>query len=166
MATPNSVTQGESGPLVYAAVVSGSPVVTYNHATNQPVTQNTSGFLNVNLSASQVLGTGTIAAPSTQIVSVQVPRVAAATKTSVVSTGGSSVTLVAANVSRLGLIVYNDDANPAFINFGSTATTAIGGYTVKIPSGGTYIMDNPVFTGQVNVIWSAAGSSGVNVTEL
>lgn len=165
MATPGCQTVGEAGPLTYAAIVSGSPVVTYAHATCQPITQNTSGFLNVNLSSSQVLATGTIAAPSTQIVSVQVPRVSAATKTSVTSSG-ASVQIVAANVSRLGLVIYNDDANPLFINYGSTATTAIGGFSYKILSGATWEMPDPKFTGAVNGIWQAAGTSGISVTEL
>ena len=79
----------------------------------------------------------------------------------------TSQTLIAANTARLGLVVHNTDANALYIKFGATATTAIGGYTYKIPSDGTWEMTPTiVYTGIIDAIWLADGSGGASITEL
>ncbi len=89
-------------------------------------------------------------------------------RTSTVSAVASSATsgqIVAASASRLGLSLYNSDANDCYVKFGTTATTS--DFTVKIPSGGFYEMPTDmIYIGRIDAIWSADGSGSLHVTEL
>lgn len=92
-------------------------------------------------------------------------QVAAASITSVNS---DSVTaqLLAANASRRGLIVVNTDANALYLKYGTTATTAGGGYTAIIPANGYWEMPLPIYTGRIDGIWAANGAGLAELTEL
>jgi hypothetical protein len=86
------------------------------------------------------------------------------------SSSASSATMLASNSARKGATFYNDDANPLYLRTdGSAATTSIGGYTVKIASGAYYELpigaNGGVYQGAITGIWSAAGSSGVSISE-
>ena len=86
------------------------------------------------------------------------------------SSSATSATLLASNTARKGATFYNDDVNPLFLRTdGSAATTSIGGYTVKIVSGAYYELpkgaNGGIYTGAITGIWSAAGSSGVSISE-
>lgn len=87
-----------------------------------------------------------------------------------VASNASSVTLLAANSSRKSASFFNADSNDLYINeAGGTATASIGGYTVKVPSGGLYELpqgaNGGVARNLITGIWSSAGSAGVTVTE-
>lgn len=86
------------------------------------------------------------------------------------SSSATSVTMLSANSARKGATFYNDDANPLYLRTdGSAATTAIGGYTVKLVSGAYYELprgvNGGVYQGAITGIWSAAGSSGASISE-
>lgn len=108
------------------------------------------------------LGSGS---PSVAMVGSPVGASVSAASITSLASSASSVQLLAANASRLGLILYNSDANTAYVKYGATATTALGGYTVPIPSGGYWEMPRPIYTGRMDVIWSSLGSGGMTVTE-
>lgn len=87
---------------------------------------------------------------------------------SITSVNSAAVTgqLLAANASRKGLILVNTDANALYLKYGTTATTAGGGYTALIPSGAYWEMPLPVYTGRIDGIWAADGAGLVELTEL
>lgn len=89
-------------------------------------------------------------------------------RTATVTTVASSATsaqVVAANVSRQGLMLYNSDANDCYVKFGTTASAT--DFTVKIASGGLYEMPNPVvYLGRIDAIWALDGAGSLHVTEL
>ena len=92
------------------------------------------------------------------------PTVASAS-TSSVSDSTTNQTLVASNASRKGLIIVNESSATLYAKYGATAS--LSSYTVAIPGYGTGVMQAPIYTGQVDGIWSADTSSGAaRITEL
>lgn len=87
-----------------------------------------------------------------------------------VSVSASSTTILNSNTSRTGVIIYNDATATLYLRLSATAATAsIGGYTYNIPAGGTLTLPDvgqPIYTGQIVGIWSAATGNGAAVTEL
>lgn len=83
-----------------------------------------------------------------------------------VASSTASQTLLAQNLSRSTVIVHNTDEYPLFVNYGSTATTSPGGYSVKIPSGYMWEMPFPPYTGALNGIWLGNGTGSAAITEL
>lgn len=99
------------------------------------------------------------------LASDQTPKVAAtATRTSVAAAIADTA-LLTANPSRKGALFYNDSTAILYLAYGSaTATTT--NYTVQIPPGGYFeLPPEPVFTGAIRGIWSAATGS-VRITEV
>jgi hypothetical protein len=91
-------------------------------------------------------------------------------KVAQVASSDSNVTLLAANPSRQGFIIYNDSTAVLYIKFGATAATS--SYTIKCPAGATFAIGalaastGPVvYTGIVDGIWAAANGVAA-VTEL
>lgn len=82
-----------------------------------------------------------------------------------VASGVASVQLLAANSVRKGVAVFNTDANPLFLKYGTTATTTTS-FTVKIPADGYWEMPQPIYTGIIHGIWSGDGSGAAVITEL
>lgn len=92
------------------------------------------------------------------------PAVAAANAAvTTVAASATVVTLVAANVSRKGLIVYNDGTVAMYIKFGDAATTS--SFTYKVVGGGTLEMAQPIYTGVVTALWDSA-SGNARITQL
>lgn len=80
-----------------------------------------------------------------------------------VSASATSVTLRAANTSRLGLIIFNDSTEILYVKFGSTASAT--SFTYKLNAGDTLELQTTPYTGIVTGIWvSATGTA--RVTEL
>jgi hypothetical protein len=80
-----------------------------------------------------------------------------------VASSATSVTILAANAQRKGATIHNTDANRVDIHLGvSAATTATRHYylnfgdTLELPAN---------YTGDVQGIWTAAGSGGAMVRE-
>lgn len=89
--------------------------------------------------------------------------VSSASLTSVASTP-SNVQLIAGNANRKGVILVNTDANILYLKYGATATST--SFTALIPGGGYWEMPGPIFTGEIDGIWSADGSGSAFITEL
>lgn len=97
------------------------------------------------------------------VLSVQAVKSATPTPTNV-SASATSVTLLAANGSRLGVLVYNDSASALYIKYGATASTT--SFTVKVPAFTLWEMPSAVLhTGRLDAIWDAA-TGAARVTEL
>lgn len=75
----------------------------------------------------------------------------------------SSVQLLASTAGRLGATFHNDSTATLYLKFGTTASTS--SYTAKIGPDEYYELPNPVFTGQIDGIWSSATGT-VRITEL
>lgn len=77
----------------------------------------------------------------------------------------AAVTLLAANASRLGALIYNNITNGfLFIKLGAGATTA--DWSAKIAPGFAYELPFPAYTGQITGVWSVAGGGTAQVTEM
>lgn len=79
-----------------------------------------------------------------------------------VSASATSVTLFSSNASARGRMVVNDSQYDCYVKFGTTASTT--SYTVKLGAGGYYEFPEPVYTGRVDAIWTAA-SGAARTTE-
>ena len=75
----------------------------------------------------------------------------------------SSVTLVAANAARVGLIVRNSGSDTLLIKYGTTASGT--SFTDKVSANSTWTMPAPVYNGRLDGIWSGA-TTNAYITEL
>ena len=92
------------------------------------------------------------------------PTMAATATLANVAGSASSVTLLAANASRLGAVIMNDSSASLYVKFGSTASTT--SFTYLVVAGGTVeLPTNAVYTGIITGIWASATGSA-RVTEL
>jgi hypothetical protein len=80
-----------------------------------------------------------------------------------VASSASSVALFAANTARLHAKLFNDSTAILYINYGATASSSA--FTEKVEPGGSWYMEQPIYTGVVNGIWSAANGNA-RTTEL
>lgn len=91
------------------------------------------------------------------------PQSANATLSSVASSA-TTVVLSAANPNRKGWYVFNDSTAILYLAFAATAS--LSSYTVQIPANTFYEMPpEPVYTGTISGIWSAANGNA-RITEL
>lgn len=80
-----------------------------------------------------------------------------------VNGSASSVTLLAANTDRRGLLLVNDSTATLYLKYGATASTT--SYSVKMEPGSYWEMPRPIYTGRIDGIWSAANGAA-RITEL
>jgi hypothetical protein len=95
-----------------------------------------------------------------QVMQQGVAGTAAATN---VTGAAADTQLVAANTGRIGLILFNDSTAIAYVKYGTGASAT--SYTVPMGPGAYWEMPAPVYTGQVNALWSAANGA-MRITEL
>lgn len=109
------------------------------------------------------LGIGT--ATESLMAGVMPTRSSPATTGTVTSVAGSatSVTLLAANTSRAGAVIFNDSTVALAVALAATAS--LTAYTVSIPAQGIYELPAPGYTGIVSGIWATATGSA-RITEL
>lgn len=81
-----------------------------------------------------------------------------------VNASASSVTLLEANTSRLGAIVYNDSGADLYLKYGSSASTTSFTYFVQANSPWE-MPPGAVYTGIITGVWSSA-TGAARVTEL
>lgn len=113
---------------------------------------------------------GAVIAPATQATLAAVlaelllaQRVATATLSNVAA-NAASVTLLAANVNRRGVVIVNDSATATlFIKYGAAASAA--SFTFYLGAGQTWEMPLPLYTGILDGIWTAA-IGAARITEL
>lgn len=80
-----------------------------------------------------------------------------------VASGTSSVSILAANGSRVGAVISNSDANALLLRLdGGAATTA--NYSVSVASGANYSVPFG-YAGAITGIWAGDGGGHANVTE-
>ena len=79
-----------------------------------------------------------------------------------VSSSASSVSILAANSRRKGLVLVNDSTQAVYIAFAATASAT--SFTFKMTDASMLIMDPPIYTGPISAIWAAANGS-MRVTE-
>ena len=83
---------------------------------------------------------------------------------STVASSASSTAIIASNAGRVGLMVFNTDANNLYLKYGATASTT--SFTVIIGTNVLWEMPLPVYTGAIDGIWAADGSGSAFITEL
>jgi hypothetical protein len=74
--------------------------------------------------------------------------------TASVTASASSTSVFTIADQSSGRTVFNDSAAVLYLKFGATASET--DYTVQIPAGGFYEFPEPVFSGEVDGIWSSA----------
>lgn len=80
------------------------------------------------------------------------------------ASAATSAQALAANTSRKGVTMYNDDAYGVYIKYGTTASAT--SYTVFIGANGYWEMPDPIYTGRIDAIWAGDGSGSLRITEL
>lgn len=94
---------------------------------------------------------------------VNLPTSATGTLTSVAA-AVANTQLLASNASRKGMYVFNDSSAIMYLAFNATASTT--SYTVQVPANGFFEMPtSPIYTGQINAVWSAAVGNA-RITEM
>jgi hypothetical protein len=83
--------------------------------------------------------------------------------TSSVASSVTVVTLLAANTSRLGALIYNDGKKKLHIKLGAGAT--LTDFTVQLDRDDVYELPFPVYTGIITGIWDVADGDA-RITEL
>lgn len=88
--------------------------------------------------------------------------------TSSVNDQATNVTLLAANASRKGAIIYNDSPSLLYVKLGATASTTDFSYLLNGNAGGIggYLEVPYGYTGKIDGIWSADASGAARITEL
>jgi hypothetical protein len=76
----------------------------------------------------------------------------------------TNVTLLASNASRKGMMIHNDSPVTLYVKFGATASST--SFTVKMPADSYYEMPSPIYTGQIDGIWSSDSTGSARITEL
>jgi hypothetical protein len=79
-----------------------------------------------------------------------------------VAASASSVTLLDANPSRKGVVVFNDSTSAVYVAYAPTSSAT--SFTVKIAAAGFWEMPAPPYTDVLSAIWDAANGSA-RVTE-
>lgn len=94
------------------------------------------------------------------------PITAGTSTLSSVADSASSVTVLAANASRLAFSVYNDSTAAVFVKFGATAS-ATSFYRKLIPQEALTTQDVGVnYTGIIDAVWVTAPGGSMRVVEL
>lgn len=82
-----------------------------------------------------------------------------------VAQSATSVTIVAGNTERHGMIVHNDSTATLYIKLGATASAT--SYTYKVAPDSTLELPSCYgYTGTIDGIWSGAGAGAARVTDL
>jgi hypothetical protein len=108
-------------------------------------------------------GAGTIIGTPANPISTTFAQPSSSTVTSVAQSN-VTVTILAANSSRRGAVVYNNiTAGFLFLKQGPTCTTA--DFTLKLAPGHAYELPFPTYTGTITGVWSSSGGGTAQVTE-
>lgn len=75
----------------------------------------------------------------------------------------TSVVLAAADLTRMGLVIYNDSNRVLYVRVEAGAATA-DNWTVKLRKDDYFELPSPAYTGEVTGIWASAGTGQARVT--
>jgi len=89
--------------------------------------------------------------------------VAAAAALTNVASSATTVSLLAANTNRRGVIIFNDSNQSLYVKYGATASTT--SFTYLMTPKSTWEMILPIFQGAIDGIWASANGSA-RITEL
>ncbi len=99
------------------------------------------------------------------IASDQTPQTSATATRSNVAGAASDTSLLASNTARKGAIFFNDSTAILYLAYGAAAAS-LTSYSVQVPANGFFEMPpQPVYTGAIRGIWSAANGN-VRISEL
>ncbi len=99
------------------------------------------------------------------IASDQTPQTSATATRSNVAGAASDTSLLASNTGRKGALFYNDSTAILYLAYGAAAAS-LTSYTVQVPAQGFFEMPpQPIYTGAIRGIWSAANGN-VRISEL
>ncbi len=76
----------------------------------------------------------------------------------------ASVEVLAANTSRKGFLLCNNDTDTVYIAF--SAAASLTAFTLELATGATYEAGSVVYQGEITAIWATAGTGSLQVTEL
>lgn len=95
----------------------------------------------------------------------QTPKTSGTATRTNVNGANSDTSLLASNSGRKGALFFNDSTAILYLAYGSGAASTTS-YTVQVPASGFFELPaEPVFTGAIRGIWSAANGA-VRITEL
>jgi hypothetical protein len=77
---------------------------------------------------------------------------------SVVASTTTSTTLLAANANRRGALIYNNSTAMLYLVYGAATATSTA-FSVRVPANALYVIDTPLWTGQINGVWAAANGN-------
>ncbi len=80
-----------------------------------------------------------------------------------VASSATSVTLRAANLGRVGIMIHNDSTQILYVKFGTTASST--SYSVKLIADAYYEVPFSAYRGIITGIWASANGSA-RVTEI
>jgi hypothetical protein len=85
----------------------------------------------------------------------------------VVPSSAVSAVIVPANPTRRGLKMFNTDASFLYLAYGAGVTgVSAAAFNDYVPGGlGEWMMDDPVYTGDIYGIWVTGGSGSAMITE-
>jgi len=99
------------------------------------------------------------------IASDQMPQTSATATRSNVAGAASDTSLLASNAARKGALFFNDSTAILYLAYGAAAAS-LTSYSVQVPANGFFEMPpQPVYTGAIRGIWSAANGN-VRISEL
>jgi hypothetical protein len=75
----------------------------------------------------------------------------------------STVVVLPSNPDRKGVILFNDSSSTASIQYGSTASTT--SFTLELGPNDLHTMQEPIYTGIISAVWTAA-TGFLRVTEI
>jgi hypothetical protein len=80
-----------------------------------------------------------------------------------VASSATNVTLLSSSANRIGMTVYNDSTAVLYLKYGTVAS--LTSFTVQMGPAAYWEMAQPIYTGQIDGIWSAANGNA-RITEL
>ena len=82
-----------------------------------------------------------------------------------VSASASAITILAANSSRRGALVFNDSTATLYLYLSGTGTVTSSLFSVKLAAGEAFALGEGEYTGIITGIWSSA-TGAARVTEM
>ncbi len=129
-----------------------------------PTTPVTGTFFQGTQPVSLATNTPTLAAGTNTIGAVNIAQAAGTAGLTQPALAITSFTVLAANASRKGAVLFNDSANVVYLAYAATATTTA--YTMQLdPNGGRYELPAPVYSGIITGI-ALAATGNLRVTEI
>jgi len=81
-----------------------------------------------------------------------------------VGAASSNTSLVAANASRIQIILFNDSNKSAFVKYGTSASST--SFSIKMPPESHHFIDGPVYSGAIDAIWESGATGAMQITEM